>query len=86
MTRGAKPGGDDTAKGRLAALEFRRKQADERARQVAPVIAELQASGARSLGAIARGLNERGIRTPRGTGEWEAAQVRRVLARLRPLP
>jgi len=33
VTRGAKPGGDDTAKGRLAALEFRRKQADERARR-----------------------------------------------------
>jgi hypothetical protein len=37
--------------------------------------ADLRASGARSLRAIARGLNERGIRTPRGTGEWKAGTV-----------
>jgi hypothetical protein len=32
----------------------------------------MQASGARSLRAIAAGLNVRGIRTPRGVGEWQA--------------
>src|SRR5271170_5461183 len=58
--------GDRTAKARAAAAEARRKRADDRARQVAPIVAELQASGARSLRAIARGLNERGTRTPRG--------------------
>lgn len=35
-----------------------------------------------SLRAIADGLNERGIPTARGNGEWSAVQVQRVLARL----
>ena len=37
--------------------------------------------GATSLSAIAAGLNERKIPTARGTGEWSAVQVMRVLAR-----
>jgi hypothetical protein len=48
---------------------------------VAPIIAELQASGATSLRAIAAGLNARGIPTARGNGEWSAVQVQRVMAR-----
>jgi hypothetical protein len=52
------------------------KQAD-----LAP-IAELKAAGVTSLRAIAAALNERGIPTASGTGEWQAVQVRRVLARL----
>ena len=48
---------------------------------VAPVIAELQASGAESLRAIAAGLNARGIPTARGAGHWTAVQVARVLER-----
>jgi ABC-type hemin transport system ATPase subunit len=35
-----------------------------------------------SLRAIAAALNERGIPTASGTGEWQAVQVSRVLARL----
>jgi Recombinase len=46
-----------------------------------PVIAELQASGATSLRAIARALNDRGIPTARGR-KWFAASVRDVLARI----
>jgi len=38
--------------------------------------------GARSLRTIARALNERGIRTPRGVGEWKAGTVAQLLARL----
>jgi hypothetical protein len=49
--------------------------------RAAPVIAELQASGATSLRAIARALNDRGIPTARG-GRWFAASVRDVLARI----
>ena len=52
------------------------------AADVAPVIADLQAAGKTSLRAIADGLNERGIPTARGNGEWSAVQVQRVLARL----
>jgi hypothetical protein len=48
------------------------------------VIAELQAAGATSLRAIADGLNARCIPTARGSGEWSAVQVMRVLERLDP--
>jgi hypothetical protein len=48
---------------------------------LAPVITELQASGATSLRAIASALNDRGIPMARG-GNWFAASVRDVLARI----
>jgi hypothetical protein len=51
-------------------------------RDLAPIVKELQASGARSLRAIAAGLNERGIRTPRGACEWKAGTVAQLLARM----
>ena len=50
-------------------------------RDLAPVIAELQASGATSLRAIASALNDRGMPTARGS-RWFAASVRDVLARI----
>ena len=37
--------------------------------------------GATPLRAIAAGLNEKGIPTSRGEGEWTATQVMRVLER-----
>jgi hypothetical protein len=46
---------------------------------VATGIAELQASGAESLRAIAAGLNSRGISTSRGNGQWSAVQMARVI-------
>jgi hypothetical protein len=57
--------------------------AADRAADIAPVIAELKTIGAKSLNAIADGLNERGITAARG-GSWSATQVARVLARIRP--
>jgi Pentapeptide repeats (8 copies) len=42
---------------------------DQDQQPIAPIVRELQAAGARSLRAIAAGLNERGISTPRGTGQ-----------------
>ena len=56
-------------------------EAKARAAQVAPVIDELQNSGARTLQALASGLNERGILAPRG-GRWAASQVRATLLAL----
>jgi hypothetical protein len=61
-----------------------RLRADARAADLADTIAELQAAGATSLRAIAAGLNERGIPTALGEGEWTATQVMRVLERLDP--
>jgi DNA invertase Pin-like site-specific DNA recombinase len=84
--RGVKLGGDRgarlTAKARQAGCEAVTARANGRAADLAPVVAELQAGGARSLRAIAAGLNERGIRTPRGVGEWKAGTVAQLLARL----
>jgi DNA invertase Pin-like site-specific DNA recombinase len=52
------------------------------AADLAPVIKEIQAAGTTSLRGIAAALNERGIPTASGDGEWQAMQVARVLARL----
>lgn len=76
--RGVKP----TAKMRAASAAALQQRASTRAADIAPVIAELQAAGKTSLRAIAAGLNEQGIPTARGAGEWSAVQVARVLERL----
>jgi DNA invertase Pin-like site-specific DNA recombinase len=81
--RGVKLGGDRdnlpavAEKGRLAGLEVRRKAAQQRVVDIAPVVAHLRAHEATSLRQIAAGLNDRRIPAPRG-GEWNAAQVRRL--------
>jgi DNA invertase Pin-like site-specific DNA recombinase len=84
--RGAKLGGYrgviPSKKDRKQATESLQARAASRAADVAPVIAELQAAGKTSLRAIADGLNEKGIPTARGQGEWSAVQVQRVLGRL----
>jgi Recombinase len=63
------------------ARAVRMARADARAADLAAIVTELRAAGA-SLQAIAASLNERGIPTARGVGEWRAGEVRRVLARL----
>jgi DNA invertase Pin-like site-specific DNA recombinase len=80
--RGVKLGGDrgfrPTNKQRALAIAARREEADKRALDLKPIIAELQASGAVSLRAIAAGLDQRGIQAARG-GSWSANQVARLL-------
>ena len=56
-------------------------QAIARAADVRPIIADIQAGGAKSLREISDALNGRGIPTARG-GEWSATQVQRVMAHL----
>ena len=51
---------------RKAGNEANARKAAQRATEVAPVIAELQAAGATGLRAIAAKLNEQGIPTARG--------------------
>ena len=70
-------------KARAAALEARRKRADAWAANLAPIIAELQASGITSWYGIAKALNDRGIPTATGRGTWAIPQVRRLLARIK---
>jgi hypothetical protein len=57
-------------------------RADRIAAEIAPVIAELRAAGITSKKGLAKALNSRAVRTPRGIGEWRPIQVARVLARL----
>jgi DNA invertase Pin-like site-specific DNA recombinase len=82
--RGVRLGGDRgnlpavAEKGRQAGLEARRKAADQRAVDLAPIIADLRAHGSTSLRQIAIGLNALEIPAARG-GKWTAAQVARVV-------
>lgn len=70
---------DIARKGSKASAKVRSAASVQRARDLAPVIAELRESGASSFAQIAAGLNERGIPTARGS-EWSPAQVYRVMA------
>jgi DNA invertase Pin-like site-specific DNA recombinase len=84
--RGVKLGGDRgavlTQKARRAGWEARIARADAKAVDLAPIVAELQAAGITSLRGIATELTRRGIPTAGGHGDWQAAQVHRLLARL----
>lgn len=68
-------------KGNLAAVQKVKAGADSYARDLAPVIADIQASGVTSLWAISAELNARHIQTRRGGG-WHASSVRNLLARI----
>jgi len=57
-----------------------RKAADDFARNVLPIVRQLQSAGTTSLQGLARALNERGVRTAQG-GAWHATSVRNLLAR-----
>jgi DNA invertase Pin-like site-specific DNA recombinase len=59
-----------------------RKRAVDRAADLAPTIAQIRATGATTLAAIAEGLNAAAIPTPRGQGKWSPVQVRRTLQAL----
>jgi len=72
----------DWTTGTQAAAEARSRAVDRAAHRLAGTIEEVRAAlgGTASLHAIARGLTERGVATPRG-GQWTATAVRRTLAR-----
>jgi DNA invertase Pin-like site-specific DNA recombinase len=80
--RGVKLGGDRgarlTAKQRAMGRAAWEAKARARAADIAPIVKELQASGAVTLKAIADGLNDRGIPAARG-GQWRITQVVRLL-------
>jgi DNA invertase Pin-like site-specific DNA recombinase len=77
---------NEIAKGSPAAIAAAQRavqeRAESRASDIAPTIKALQEAGATSLRAIANGLNEQGIPTARGNGNWSAVQVARVLQRI----
>ena len=65
------------------AASVKRQRAMNAARDLAPVIAEIQAAGAASLAAIAAELQRRGVPTPSGRGVWHASSVARLIDRSR---
>jgi DNA invertase Pin-like site-specific DNA recombinase len=85
--RGVKLGGNrgfmPNARMRKASAAALEKRTVDRA-ALAPIIEGLRKSGVTKLKAIAASLNERGIPTARGDGDWSATQVMRVLERLDP--
>lgn len=68
-------------KGNTAAVATVRSRADQRARDLAPVIDNIRSGGVVTLEAIAAELNGREMMTPRG-GRWHASSVRNLLRRL----
>lgn len=69
------------AKGNADAVRATIDKADKHAANLAPVVRALQAQGMVSLGAIADGLTERGMLSPRG-GRWHKCTVRNLLRRI----
>lgn len=67
-------------KGNSAAIAKVRAKAEAHARDILPVIRDIQEQGLTTLRQIADELNARGIRTARG-GQWHAATVRNILNR-----
>ena len=66
--------------GRALGRARKTEKARARAADLKPILADIRASGALSLRAMAAGLNERGIPTAWG-GKWSSVQVKRVLDR-----
>jgi DNA invertase Pin-like site-specific DNA recombinase len=79
--RGTKLGGPALDEARKIAAASIVAAADRHADNVVPIIRSIQCAGASSLRAVAAALNARGIATARG-GQWYAATVRNVLARV----
>src|SRR5260221_18196 len=87
--RGVKLGGDrgglnqDARRaGNAGSAKVRRMRATGRASSLMPVLTRLRAQGVRSAQALARALNEEGVPTVSGTGQWQANGVLRVLRRV----
>jgi DNA invertase Pin-like site-specific DNA recombinase len=65
-------------KGRAISAAVRAEKVRRRAKDLAPIIADIRAAGMVSLREIAAALNARNIRTARGA-RWSSVQVMRVL-------
>ncbi len=72
-------GGAD--RGRVAGIATRQARASSRAADLAPIIADLRASGVTTLAALAERLNAENIPAARG-GAWSPVQVSRALSRI----
>ena len=59
--------------------KVRTEASEQFARNVLPIVRQIQASGCKTLQSIATALNARGIKTSRG-GEWQPVQVSRIIS------
>jgi len=64
-----------SAAGTAVAREAHTRQAEERARAVAPFIAAARRAGAVTLREVAEAITNRSISTPSGGGRWHLATV-----------
>lgn len=78
--RGRAGTAEDAARARAA----HKRNADERAEALAPILARLDPDGTASLNALARSLAAENVPTPRGRGAWTPTAVARLRARLTP--
>jgi DNA invertase Pin-like site-specific DNA recombinase len=58
------------------------EQAAARARDLAPVVAQMQVAGCKTLASYAAALTARGLPSPSGRGPWHRSAVARLLNRL----
>jgi len=79
--RGVVLGNPKLADVRNRAVATVKAEADRFAKNIAPIIREVQATGVSSHRGIARSLNARGVATARG-GAWTAVQVGSILRRV----
>lgn len=79
-------GSPDPAKASAVGVAAFQRKADEFAERIAPVIRDAQARGIIALQDIAAELQRLGWKTARGSDEWTATAVRRILARKQKRP
>lgn len=60
------------------AIAAKSEKARAKARNIAPIIADIERSGVKTLQGIATALEARGIKTPRGGDTWQPIQVARI--------
>jgi DNA invertase Pin-like site-specific DNA recombinase len=78
--RGVKLGSPSAMKTVGAARARKSEQAKVRARNLAAVIADIERAGVTTLAGIAKALEARGVKTPRGHDTWYPATVSQVKA------
>lgn len=80
--RGQRLGSPTPANGARVAGQISRDKALQHAHRIAPILADVRATGAQSLRAIAAGLQARNVETPWGGNRWHPQQVSLLLGRL----
>ncbi|GLI91119.1 hypothetical protein [Methylocystis echinoides] len=78
--RGVKLGSPVAANTVAAARSGTSAKARSKAQNIGAVVKDIECSGVTTLSGIGRALEARGVQTPSGNTNWQAAQVARVRA------